>query len=83
MVILVGIIVYAATKLAVKRQQRMFGGSIQLSDIYESEQDAQNQDDEIESEEALLTFDNVTYTVGKSKAMRNGWDRFSQCTHQR
>ncbi|KAJ8656456.1 hypothetical protein O0I10_007779 [Lichtheimia ornata] len=68
-VILVGIIVYAATKLAVKRQQRMFGGSIQLSDIYESEQDAQNQDDEIESEEALLTFDNVTYTVGGKRIL--------------
>lgn len=65
-VIIAGIIIYGAAKLAVKRQQRMFGGSIQLSDIYEGDQDAQSHD-EIENEEALLTFDNVTYTVGKSK----------------
>lgn len=77
MVIIVGIIVYTATKLAVKRQQRMFGGSIQLSDIYENEHGAQDQDDDVESEEALLTFDHVTYTVGKSKPVKDGWDRFS------
>ena len=72
MVIVVGIIIYGATKLAVKRQQRMFGGSIQLSDIYDNERDdSSSQDEEIENEEALLTFDNVTYTVGKSTLIKD------------